>query len=618
MRVEKNRARVAFQCRAGESIVASQCPARNHGNQNESQGSLLSAEKELKESIGNTTRRSLLRNAALVGAAAVAAPTIAIASEAGAEKASASSFVNVLEQPALVTVFLQDKSIFTLTRSGNSWREGALTFDSERTQRGLRLRLAAPGSSVLRVHFRWCAKLQAATLRILGDAWERSYGELGWREVVPERALPWYFLTFDGHQTHGYGVAVGAAAFAFWLCDGEGVSLWLDVRNGGNGVLLGERSLPMVTVIAREGESGEAPMTAARALCHLMSPSPKKSSGPIYGSNDWYYAYGKNTPAGILRDADLVAELAPAGGTRPFSIIDMGWEDQTKFPDMTALAATIRSKGVRPGIWIRPTQPVVKADPRLLLPANRFASAQDAEGNPSYDPTIPDGLDAALARVRQVKAYQFELIKHDFSTFDLLGQWGFTMSASPARGGWNFSDRSHTSAEIIRSFYEAINHVAGDSLVIGCNTIGHIGAGLFDAQRIGDDVSGKMWERSRRMGVNTLAFRLAQHNAFFAADADCVPLTSAIPWRFTRQWLDLVAKSGTVLLISPEPGAVNAETKAVLKSAFAIAAKGGQELTPVDWFDTHTPGRWQAGAASGGAVEQYDWLGEQGAYPFEV
>ena len=64
---------------------------------------------------------------------------------------------------------------------------------------------------------------------------------------------------------------------------------------------------------------------------------------------------------------------------------------------------------------------------------------------------------------------------------------------------------------------------AGQAGGFGCNTIGHLSVGLFDASRTGDDVSGREWERTRRMGVNTLAYRLPQHKTFFQLDADCVP-----------------------------------------------------------------------------------------------
>ncbi len=113
--------------------------------------------------------------------------------------------------------------------------ERNLYVDVTSTVRGLSLSLIAPSASVLRVHVRWRLALPAAKLRVLSDACERSYGDLDWREVIPERPLPWHFLTFDGERTDGYGVAV-AAALSFWQCDRGGVSLWLDVHNRGKGV----------------------------------------------------------------------------------------------------------------------------------------------------------------------------------------------------------------------------------------------------------------------------------------------------------------------------------------------------------------------------------------------
>ena len=59
---------------------------------------------------------------------------------------------------------------------------------------------------------------------------------------------------------------------------------------------------------------------------------------------------------------------------------------------------------------------------------------------------------------------------------------------------------------------------AGDMLIIGCNTISHLSAGIVHIYRTGDDTSGKEWDRTRKMGVNTLAFRLAQNEAFYMCD----------------------------------------------------------------------------------------------------
>jgi alpha-galactosidase len=429
--------------------------------------------------------------------------------------------------------------------------------------------------------------------------------------------MPWYFLAFDGKATHGYGVKTGAAAFAFWQCDREGVSLWLDVQNGGRGVLLGQRSLEVATVLAREGTPGEDSFTSAQALCRLLSPTPRLPSTPIYGSNDWYYAYGKSSAEDILRDADLMAELAPGAGPRPFTVIDEGWEHSPKFPSMPELAANIRSKGVRPGLWVRPLRARGETDRSLLLPAERFGSrAGEAPGNLAYDPTIPEARDKAIKTIRDAVAWKYELVKHDFSTFDLLGQWGSGMGASPTLSGWSFHDRSLTNAEIVRGLYQEIRQAAGaETILVGCNVVGHLSAGLFESQRTGDDVSGKVWERTRRMGVNTLAFRLPQHMTFFAMDPDCVPITDAIPWPLTKNWLDAVATSGAALVVSPSPGIMNAERKEAVRRAFAIAAAQGLKARPGDWLHSRTPGDWRNGA-QGNA--RYEWLESDGAYPFEV
>ena len=72
--------------------------------------------------------------------------------------------------------------------------------------------------------------------------------------------------------------------------------------------------------------------------------------------------------------------------------------------------------------------------------------------------------------------------------------------------------------------------VAGDKIaIIGCNTVSHLTAGLFEVYRSGDDTSGREWERTVKMGVNTLAFRLPQHNKMYCVDGDCVGITTIIP-----------------------------------------------------------------------------------------
>jgi alpha-galactosidase len=145
--------------------------------------------------------------------------------------------------------------------------------------------------------------------------------------------------------------------------------------------------------------------------------------------------------------------------------------------------------------------------------------------------------------------------------------------------------------------------------------MGHLGAGIFEIQRTGDDTSGQIWERTRRMGVNTLAFRLPQHRTFFHLDADCVGITKAVPWELNRHWLDLVASSGTALFVSPQEGATGVEQRKALREAFAMVVSPQAGAWPVDFFHETTPEAWQK---RDGSVKQYPWCVARGAWPFTV
>ena len=115
------------------------------------------------------------------------------------------------------------------------------------------------------------------------------------------------------------------------------------------------------------------------------------------------------------------------------------------------------------------------------------------------------------------------------------------------------------------------------------------------------------------MGVNTLAFRSPQHKIFYSIDVDCVAITPDVPWSMSRQWLQIVANSGTVLLISSDPKATGPEQKRSLREAFArCAAKPQSE--PLDWTQTRAPSSWR----SSQATQNYEWILEEGESPFPI
>lgn len=473
--------------------------------------------------------------------------------------------------------------------------------------------LTADTSEVRRVVLRWKKKFPRK-VKVLGDAWERSYGELEWRGICGSRIMPWYFLLSSEDMNWGYGVKVRPSAMCFWQMDSQGITLVLDARCGGRGVSLGGRTLKAAEIVAMEAEKMES-FEAAKEFCRMMCTDPVLPDSPVYGSNNWYYAFGESSEEEILRDTDYLLKLTKEAEHMPYMVIDDSWQElrtpeyiggpwkkgNDKFPDMKGLAEKIKEKGVHPGIWIRFLQ-------------NKDGEIREEwrmKHNGCLDPSRSEVQEYIRRDVKRICEWGYELIKHDFSTYDLFGRWGFEMNPLVTTDGWSFFDRTKTSAEIVKEFYEIIYQEAGKykALILGCNTIGHLGAGLMHINRTGDDVSGIYWERVRRMGINTLAFRLPQHRTFYEVDADCIGVVGKIPWELNRQWADVLAESGTPLFVSAMPGILDEKQEEELRQIMYKAAGQQNHKVPVDWQETNCPEIW----SDEKETCTYQWYEEEGS-----
>jgi len=523
-------------------------------------------------------------------------------------------FVSLLRSPDLVRAFGPEGEISLAPSVSGTWEGPGVRVSTEVVGDGVRLSLGSLGA-VSRVQFRWSGDLRSI-MRYLGDHWERSYGDLEWRGEVPGRTMPWYFMAFDGARTHGYGVRTGPGAMCFWNADAEGISLWADVRSGGVPVELGDRTLAVAEVVCREGGEGESPFAATHAFCRQMCPNPLRVDRPVYGTNDWNYAYGNNSAELIASVSGLISELSPDADNRPYSVIDEGWaigpyegtfgrgpwEGNPRFGDMGAFADRLKGLGVRPGIWFRPLTPLPDTPESWRL----------SRDSAYLDPTIPEVHAHVADHLRRFVDWGYEMVKHDFTTWDLFGRWGFEMGPSPTPDGWRLRDASRTNAEVLTDLYRTVREAAGEARLIGCNTVSHLATGFHEVQRTGDDTSGRSWNRNRRMGVNTLAFRAPQHRAFYEVDPDIVAITQAVPWHLVEQWLRLVSESGTALFVAVEPSVVEPKHREALRRALEIAAKPQPIGEPLDWMDTDCPRRWRLM----GQDHEFSWMGEPGAWPF--
>ncbi len=328
--------------------------------------------------------------------------SLAIPVLAAEARSSVISFPDVNGEPSTVTALAETGGAFALKKIASGW-----------AARDVHLREAhgafyvqAGRTALSHLYLRWHGRPNPG-LTYLGDAWERSYGDLGWRGMDPERILPWYLLASQGDSTIGVGVKTGAGAFCYWQVDDAGITLVLDVRNGGRGVLLGDRELLAAAVVS-ERFDGQTAFSAAQRFCRLLCTAPRLPKAPVYGGNNWYYAYGKSSADDIRRDSERIAAWSPAAANRPFMVIDDGWQPfptagpwergGAPFPDMPGLAAEMRRMGVRPGLWVRPliTQEAVSDTWKLSSPGAR-REANEKHGW-TLDPTVPGGAGAGGER----------------------------------------------------------------------------------------------------------------------------------------------------------------------------------------------------------------------------
>ena len=485
--------------------------------------------------------------------------------------------------------------------------EGALTdtvIETSVRENELDLSLVAVNDKPKFVELHWDAPVNDDIL-VMGDAWERTYGDIEFKKIADlTKHLPWYFIATDKKESFCFGIKTLSNAFVSFKYDESGITALVDVRNGGCGVHLGGRKIQLATFVYSRYETADV-FENLKDYCKKLCDAPILPKERIYGANNWYYAYGDSSYEQIISDAKLQVELAEGIDNKPFQVIDDCWQINScegpwypneKFRDMKKLADEIREIGARPGIWIRLLHNRDEAitDEMRILRSDRRRY---------LDPTHPDAQKYIIADIERVKSWGYELLKHDFTTADLFGDYGGSLDATITKiDNWHFYDKTKTNAEIVVDFYRLIKETAGDMLIIGCNTISHLSAGLVEISRTGNDTSGREWEATRFNGVNTLAFRLVQNELFYMCDADCVGiLGDKIPWEKNKQWLHVLSYSNTPLFVSCTDE-ISEECKNDLKAAYK-AFNEPHTIRPVDIFETRTPSVWEID----GETVKYEW-----------
>ena len=445
--------------------------------------------------------------------------------------------------------------------------------------------------------------------KVLAQTGEGLKAGFAWLPVGEGKTVPWYVLLNDGNRTYGFGVKVQPRAMCAWRVGPGKVELLLDLRAGGQPLDLGDRTLEACAVVRCESKPRESVFDMGRRLCALMCPQPRLPKEPMFGFNDWYAAYGRNTATNFLADAAFVVSLCKGLPVRPYVVMDDGWQrfsppeverltgrfdsgygpweesSRTFGMDMKTFCSRIAALGARPGLWYRP----LCMEGKMCDPS---------------DPAVRERIRADIHRFRE---WGFSFVKIDYLTYDWCGHFkGFDAQGRLIRDGRKWKDATHTTAETIVSLYRTMREAAGDDMVIlGCNAVNHLCAGLFEASRVGPDTSGRNWEQTKRNGVGAIAFRGIENGTLFAADPDCAGLAAegAIPWEKNRQWIDLLSRSGMPFFISWRRTLADAAVREALAAAFRRASESRGTAEAVDWIENPIPKRWKT--ADG--MREYAW-----------
>ena len=104
---------------------------------------------------------------------------------------------------------------------------------------------------------------------------------------------------------------------------------------------------------------------------------------------------------------------------------------------MQKLVDEIKNLGMRPGLWTRPLLAKPGESKKIFAPSFQNDNKDDGA---TLDPTIEENIQHIKNNIALYKQWGFEMVKHDYTTFDIFSKWGFEMNDRMTEPGWHFND----------------------------------------------------------------------------------------------------------------------------------------------------------------------------------
>lgn len=264
------------------------------------------------------------------------------------------------------------------------------------------------------------------------------------------------------------------------------------------------------------------------------------------------------------------------------------------------LAEKAVKSGLTPGLWlapfiVHPKANLVKKHPEWLLrdPQGKLVSAGFVWNTFCYglDLTNPQALDYACKVIRRaVEDWEFKYLKLDFLYAAALG--------------CQYQDPTRTRAQVLRSGLEALRNAAGSDIVmLACGCPLGSALGVFEAMRIGADVSGH-WEPhfppfskiltnepnmpSARNALQNIQTRAPLHRHWWINDPDCLLVRpdTELTLPEVQTLASAIGLTGGSVLLSDDLPALPQERLQIAQALLPVIDQRAQVL---DLFESHTP-----------------------------
>lgn len=309
---------------------------------------------------------------------------------------------------------------------------------------------------------------------------------------------------------------------------------------------------------------------------------------PPTGWCSWYFYYQEINEDEIKRNAKWIAENLKEYGAR-YVQIDDGWQgvghgndnnrDWTtidkRFPGgMPALAAYIKSLGLKPGIWLAPhgqsNPAVVKKNPNVfLLKADGTSASSTWEGNYLVDPSTPESQEYLKNLFATLRGWGYEYFKID----------GQPIVTREFRNKKEFMKKPADDTDALyRNTLMSIREGIGpDSYLLGCWVIPLEGVGIMHGSRIGADVLPN-WDGFKFALRATMEYYFL-HNVAWYTDPDVMIVRSPLPIEQARAWATLQGLTGQATLTSDRLTDLSPERVELLRRVYPAV-----DIRPLDLF----------------------------------